>query len=186
MYTNLQIEFHQQMQKKWAEALFFLGCSPQRPKRTTQVYRVPVVHPSILITSGLISQYHQTWIKPEVSKAIKFFANFQLKKEQLQKEFQNLHLQNNWNTAAVCFSAAAWCSDSTCWLLLWEHQGTAGEGRQRKVRAVWAKGQSVITSSYLHSVLRRKKAALINKIAMKLRELSIILWLFKSSQCWAF
>lgn len=48
------------------------------------------------------------------------------------------------------------------------------------------RAQNVIKSTYLHSALQRKTAAFINKIATWLRELSITLWLFKSSLCEAF
>lgn len=42
------------------------------------------------------------------------------------------------------------------------------------------RAESVIKSGYLHSALQRKKAALINKIAMQLIEQSVIPWSFKS------
>lgn len=120
MHTNSQIEFYQQMQKVWAAA-FFLIWSPQRPKRIAQVYHVPAVHPSILITSGLISQFHPIWIKPEVSTAIIFFCKFPTKEKSNSKkstkisiyritETQQLYviLQQN---AAQTVPAASYCKN---------------------------------------------------------------------------
>lgn len=174
---NLQIEFHQQMQKIWAEAFFFVWFS-QRPKRIAQV---PVVHPFILITSEPYQPISPNLNKTRSLQYNTFFFKLATLRKSNSKRSSKIYIYRVTETQQLdvvlqhlvqTVPAASYCES------IKEKRVKAGRGKSELSEP---KG-SVITSSYLHSVLKRKKA-LINKIAMQLRELNIILWLFKYSQC---
>lgn len=175
MHTNSQMEFEQLMKKLQAEWFYICLLSTKKPKGLCK-YTTSVVCPSIS------SDYF--WPNQPIS--------LHLSNKETDRSFQSSNilvkfsLKQNKAISQVGRSQISMCrinGTPQLYVVFQQHVGqlVPAASRVRASRNSWwrqaeesqswlsQRAQSVIKSSYLHSALQRKKAALINKIPCGLK-----------------